>query len=177
MNSEFVAPIVVAVLGVGSGAVTGYLAGRRQRLMEHEREAKLAAAQVAKALGVAAHIMSWLSWKAQHRTSLVASADVEEYDRDMKETFPDLVGALAVLASFSPDAYSTAKRVANQIYDLDERIALSGTGVLLKKEGAAEDLGRFLSEARRLEDHLNDVAGEIMAQVSYRTTNSLHRSP
>jgi hypothetical protein len=145
--------------------------------MEHEREAKMAAAQVAKACGLAAHIMSWLTWKAQHRSSLLTSADVEEYDRDMKETFPDLVGSLAVLASFSPAAYSTAKRVADQIYDLEERIAVAGTSVLLHQQGATEELGRFLQEARRLEDSSNDMAGEIMALVSYRTTSSLHRSP
>src|SRR3954447_26956481 len=108
MKWESVIPILVALLGIGSALVTGYLAGRNQARLDYQKEARLAVAQLAKSIGVAVHTISWFTWKAKHRGSLLAKKDAEDYDNAMKEIFPDLTGSLATLAAFSPAAYTRA---------------------------------------------------------------------
>src|SRR4051812_44945328 len=100
----------------------GYLAGRRQARLDYQKEARLAVAQLAKSIGVAVHTISWFTWKAKHRGSLLAKKDAEDYDNAMKEIFPDLTGSLATLAAFSPAAYTRAKDIAKEIYSLDEEV-------------------------------------------------------
>src|SRR3954449_6568602 len=65
----------------------GYLAGRRQARLDYQKEARLAVAQLAKSIGVAVHTISWFTWKAKHRGSLLAKKDAEDYDNAMKEIF------------------------------------------------------------------------------------------
>jgi len=166
MNRDIVVQVFVGFLGIGSALLTGFLAGRWQARLEYQKEVRLAIAQLTGSMGVATHTMSWFTWKAKHRPSLLASDDAKCYDTDMKEVYPDLVGSLAVLAALSQEAYLLASEAAASIYALDDRVAQAATGLLTEQtENAAEELARLYPEARWLEDSSKKMAPTIMAEV------------
>jgi|SRR3954447_9188470 len=165
MKWESVIPILVALLGIGSALVTGYLAGRRQARLDYQKEARLAVAQLAKSIGVAVHMISWFTWKAKHRGSLLAKKDAEDYDNAMKEIFPDLTGSLATLAAFSPAAYTRAKDIAKEIYSLDEKVADAATGLLTQDNQAPAALAILHEEVRRLETSSKETVTKLMEHI------------
>jgi hypothetical protein len=175
MNWNNTVPIVVALLGIVSALVGGYFAGRRQAQLEHHREARLAVAELTRSMSVAAHTISWFTWKAKHRAQLLTQSDAREYDDDMKTLFPALTGALAVVAAFSPAAYKRAREVADDLYSLDERVADAATAVLTQQENASAALADLHPEARRLEAASKTMAEEVMKLCERgRSTLSLH---
>ena len=92
-------------------------------------------AQLAKSIGVAVHTIAWFTWKAKHRGSLLSASDAQDYDKAMEKIFPDLTGSLAALAAFSNAAYELAKEIAEEVYSLDERVALAAVLLLLEHDG------------------------------------------
>lgn len=61
MKWETIVPILVALIGIASALVTGYVAGRRQVQTEYKRETRLAVAELARSLGIAAHTITWFT--------------------------------------------------------------------------------------------------------------------
>jgi hypothetical protein len=169
MNWGSVVPVVVALLGIGSAVVTGYLAGRRQTRLDYQKEARLAVSQLTRSIGVTVHTIAWFTWKAKNRASLLAPSDVQDYDSDMKKIFPELTGSLAVLAAFSRVAYERAKYVAVEVYALDERVAYVATGLLTEDKNAPAALASLHGEASRLESSLKRSLRRSWSMSSSRT--------
>jgi hypothetical protein len=160
-----IVPVIVALLGIGSALGTGYLAGRKQARLEYQKEARLAVAQLTRSIGVAVHTISWFTWKAKNRAALLTASDALEYDNAMKGIFPDLTGALAVLAAFSREAYEQARDVVDQVYKLDEKVASAATGLLTTDKEAAAELASLHQEVRDLESSSKTMAADIMTHV------------
>lgn len=165
MNWTIIAPVLVALLGIASALLTGFLAGRRQAQAEYRREARLACADLAKSMAVAVHTMAWFTWKAKYRAALLEPEDVREYDRTMQAVFPGLVGWLAVVAAFSQRAYLRARDEVDKVYNLDHQVAAAATGILTKKQDAAAAVGALLEEARQLDAASKTMLQDMMSRI------------
>lgn len=155
----------MALLGIASALLTGFLAGRRQARAEYQREARLACADLTKSTAVAVHAMAWFTWKAKYRAALLGPEDAREYDRTMQDVFPRLVGSLAVVAAFSKRAYLRAKEEVDKVYSLDHRVAAAATGVLTGEPDAAVAVGALLEEAQELEATSKKMVQDMMTRL------------
>lgn len=167
---EVVVPSLVALV---SGLAGGYLTGRqgssielakwkRGRLDDHARESSLAVAELTRNLGAATHSMGWLTWKAQHRSSLLSAEDVQVYDTEMHQLFPSISGALSLVAALSQPLFRKLDPIVHEVYALDEKISHAGTMVLLRDSEGSSDLGSLVVEVRVLSENLNRRVSEIL---------------
>ena len=165
MNWASIVPILVALLGIASALLTGFLAGRRQARVEYQREARLACAELAKSTAVAVHTIAWFTWKAKYRAALLGPEDALEYDRTMQDLFPGLVGSLAVVAAFSKTSYLRAREEVDKIYALDHQVGAAATGILTNDSDATVAVGDLLEEARKLESSTKEIVQDLVRRL------------
>jgi hypothetical protein len=158
--------ILTAVIGLASALIAGFLAGRRTARLEYEKETRLAIAQVARGIGAATHTMSWLTWKATFQPHHLNDAHVEAYDEDMHKLYPELTGSLALTAALNNNAYERLRDIADDVYNLDNKIAQATTAVLDEADGGAQIVAALYEEARSLEKNSKARLADIMATIS-----------
>ena len=172
MGTELAA-VIPALVALISGLAGGYITGRRQAKLEytkwirsraddHERESRLAVAELTRALGAATHSMGWLTWGAENRAKYVTRDDVQRYDQEMHQLLPAITGCLAVVSALNEHFFRQMEPLVKQVYKLDVRIALATTEFLEQPAKGISLLGEFAEEVRVLSETLNRRVADII---------------
>ena len=88
--------LVAATIGAAAGLIASYITARQQKQLEvhritaelaaeREREVRLVVGEFAAVLSRAIQVISWFTWQAAHRETVVSSAWVDAYDSEMRE--------------------------------------------------------------------------------------------
>jgi hypothetical protein len=113
-----------------------------------EREALLdLAKRFAAALNTVLYL-TWYAWKIPERVTAQALVDYEE---TMKELLGSLLGSHIGASSMSGRAFATIDPLIQQLYELDERIALEIGHYDDEPDDARNRIGSLHEAARRLE--------------------------
>jgi len=165
--------IASALIALISGLVGGYLTGKRQSALEYQKwwrsraddlakEARVAVAELTKNLGAATHAMAWLTWDAKNRPNHLTIKDVQNYDDEMHKLFPIISGSLALVSALSVELYQKMEPLVEQVYTLDEQIALAATQLADEQTEGAVLLGRYHEEVSTYTEGLNRRVADIL---------------
>jgi len=168
-----IASLVAALIALLSGLIGGYFAGKRTSALEYQKwwrgrtddlakEARLAAAELTRNLGAATHAMAWLTWPARNSPQQLTAKNVENYNEEMHKIFPVISGSLAVVSALSESVYREMEPLVEQIYKLDEQIALAGTRFIENPAGGAGLLGKYHEEVSSYSQSLNGRVADIL---------------
>ena len=161
--------LIGAATALASGALTGYVALRIERLRQREarhashvqavREHTAAFFAELFAIHLAAN---WIAWFAEHDSDALDEAMVEFYDGETYRAFPKLLGATAMVAALNLGVYQELQPLIIEVYQLWERV-MSGLHRLDSDSGEAiSDLRDCLPDAMRLEFRLIPELARIM---------------
>lgn len=131
-----IASLIGAAIGAISGLTGGYLTGRRQsqlererwirsRKDEHQKNLRLAVAELTRKLAVGTHEVAWVTWKAKHAPTELTEEDLSAYNKGMKTLFPDIVGSRVVVDALDKATHTRMTPLVLKLYGLDEQVALA----------------------------------------------------
>ncbi len=154
-----------ALIGALTAILAVYIADIIKARLEYKREIRLSVAKLTKLLGAATHSAAWLTWKARFRPSQMTAADIEEYDKEMHALFPELTGALVVLAALNKSVYDKMRPLVLDLYKLDNGISETATKVLGNDADGIKELDGRYDQANEAEGELPEKAANIMKEV------------
>jgi hypothetical protein len=152
------AVVVAASIGGLAAFVGAVIAGgvalrnetrrRKATFQDAERQALRAqAAEVFRHMFVLQHEMEWLTWHAVYRSSRLDSQMITAYESTVHDSYPRLLGAMAVLASMDMTLYNQLMPLADRIYDTEGEVAKLIGGL-----GSRRKRGDSLAQLRQLKD-------------------------
>ncbi|MCP4550238.1 MAG: hypothetical protein GY835_27570 [bacterium] len=154
-----------ALIGALAAILAVYVADIIKARLEYKREIRLAVAKLTRMLGAAAHSAAWLTWKVRYRPSRITASDIEKYDKEMHTLFPELTGALVVLAALNKSVYDKMRPLVLDVYKLDNDISETATKILEKDADGIKELDCQYDQANEMESELPEKAADIMRKV------------
>jgi hypothetical protein len=145
--------VIGAAIGAGVGIASAILTNRHQRELERVRsrnelskimkeELIAHVAKAAQAMLSAQHSMEWMCWLGLQGPGAIDEQVASRYQQEIHATFPELLGALAVVASHDKRLYNDLARLAEQIYPIDDQIG----SALVQYQDAPERVAEILAE-------------------------------
>jgi hypothetical protein len=175
VSGGLLAVIAAAVTGL-LGLVGGLLAGsQRSRAFSDEwarsRQDLVANSAVrliqaiATKLARAGHAMWWLTWRAENEESRVTPNALDDFDWELHELLPQIVGAQAALRAMDSGA---ADKVDTAVEDLHRLCTAISVAIAdMRRSGSAALLAQCLPDAveyrNALTTAMKNAAGEIWA--------------
>jgi hypothetical protein len=184
-------PTLAGLIGAGIGAIAGLLGSiysgwnqiRSQREMWlRERHGGLIdslrsqAADVAKNMFELQHSMEWICWGASTDPDSVNRDTISQYDEEVHQVIPKLLGSLAVTAMLRLDVYEKLNQLGDEIFAIESEIARAvrsfdespgaSIAVLRAHHPGATQLYKTLPP------RLHAIAGEIADSGSYARTEA-----
>ena len=155
--------LVAATIGAAAGLGASYITARQQkqlevhrataeRAAEREREVRLAVGEFAAVLSRAIQVISWFTWQAAHRVTVVSPAWVDAYDSEMREQLPLVMAALSRVAALSPAAFQTFNPLVVEMFDIDASVGRAGSAIDEAPDVARAGIAEF--------DHTTDALFE-----------------
>jgi hypothetical protein len=117
---------------------------------DEHKEARLATADLAKKVAVAAHYITWILWVARYDPERFTRALVDEHDRRMIVAYADIVAAQVLSAALDEGIYAKSISLIQKVYDLDGEL-----GKL------AKDIPQSTGSIGLLWEWARDLEGEI----------------
>ena len=154
-----------ALIGALAAILAIYTADTVKARLEYKREVRLSVAKLTRLLGAATHSAAWLTWKARYRPGQMTATDIEKYDKEMHSIFPELTGALVVLAALSKSAYDKMRPLVLDTYKLDNDISETATKVLEDNADGIKELDGRYDQANGAESELPEKAADIMRKI------------
>jgi hypothetical protein len=132
--------LIAATIGAAAGLIASYITARQQKQLEvhritaelateREREVRLAVGEFAAVLSRAIQVISWFTWQAAHRETVVSSAWVDAYDSEMREHLPLVMAALSRVAALSPAAFQSFNPLVVEMFDIDASVGRAGSAI------------------------------------------------
>lgn len=113
----------MGALVLGFSALRNETQRRVWERADNERRALRAqAATVFEHAFVLQHEMEWLTWHAYHRPEAVDSELTQAYEEAVHKAYPNLLGAMAVLASLDLSVYNLLLPLIEQLFTLETDI-------------------------------------------------------
>jgi hypothetical protein len=178
------AGLLGTAVGAAAGIVGTALSVRHQRLLEAERartaqEGELlrlereALLDLAKRFAAALNTVLYLTWYAWKIPERVTAQALVDYEETMKELLGSLLGSHIGASSMSGRAFATIDPLIQQLYELDERIALEIGHYDDEPDDARNRIGSLHEAARRLErQSVDDLRS--MLQLRFRPEPDQH---
>lgn len=168
-----VASLIGAAIGALSGLGGGYLTGRRQselerdkwlraRKDEHDKNIRLAVAELTKKLAAGTQEISWLTWKAKHTPDALTATDIANYNNKMAVLFPDIVSARVIVDAIDKSIHARLTPLINKLYSLDENIALAAKDFDSSRKGSVSALAGYYELWLSLDKEILTTVTEIM---------------
>ena len=153
---------VAGLIGAAIGAVAGLMGAfftsivqsrieekkwRRSKQDTLSKELRLQIAEVSRKMLVAQHSMEWITWYAREGPKHLDKKMISEYNKEIHDAFPELLGALAITAALNLDIYNQLSIIADEIYGIEGRIAKALFLFDEAPEECIEKLAKYNSEA------------------------------
>jgi hypothetical protein len=174
------AALIGAIVG-GIAAIAGsFIVGLTQVRTEKQKwlrskqdeaaaQLRLQIAEVARKLLSAQHSMEWIAWYAHYAPQRVTQEMVSNYEQEIHKAFPELLGALAVTAALSLDAYNRLTPLAEEVYDLDASISMALVNFKVSPLESAKGVSEALPKTGELYKRLPLRIAEILKVVEVST--------
>jgi gas vesicle protein len=135
-----IAGLMGTIIGGVFGILGGILTGRRQAKLEREKwfqtrkddvdkETRLAVAELTRNMAAATQVMLWFTAKATTTPDKVTQKDVSDYDKEIQERLPDILGSLCVVSALDPKISARMSPLMGDIYSVDAQIAQACKGL------------------------------------------------
>jgi hypothetical protein len=165
------------------GIAGGWLAGRTSALAALDswrRSRKDVAAtlsvqaikELATELARAAHHACWITWKARCDPDHLSGQVIEQYDADMHECLPKLLGAQAALAAVDGRSATAIQESIESIFDLDARI---GEACISWRKNERDSLANLHAESVNIERRIIQAIKGAAANVLGNENNLVTR--
>jgi hypothetical protein len=166
-----------SLLGTAIGALTGlaggFLAGRQQSKLEHQKwlqtqddeykkEVRLAVAELTKKLATGAHTISWYTSKAKIGPSIVTENDLLAFDNAMYALYPDIVSSRIVVAALNKEIHTKMTSLVKKLYSLDGQAIKAVVTFRNSQQDGIKELANCYDEAIRFENELIEQVTEII---------------
>ena len=167
------ASLIGTAIGAVSGLAGGYLAGRQQSHLEHEKwrrtrednlekDIRSAVAELTRKLAAGIHAIGWLTWKAENYPKKITEDDLENYDKDMKSLFPDIVGSRIAVAALSREMHTKMTPLVNALYNLDAQVAKAAMAFKDTQDEGSKALADCYGKSRQFVDEFLEKVTEIV---------------
>ena len=176
--------VIVAVISTVSALSGAWLTGWRQSRLEHQKwlriredeirkEFRLAMAELAKRVYIALQLMQWTTWKAKHDSSNLTEDELAQYDREMKELWPNIVSARVLVAALNNEIHSQITPLILELIALDSGVAKAGILFRASKQNGIKALADYHLECAKFESEFITKIGDMLALEKVRRDNAL----
>ena len=178
------ATLIAAIVAASAALANAVFAARRQSRLEQEKWSRarddekarweqgrqdradealrLALADVARQIAIAAQAISWLTWKAAHAPSQLDSADVAAYNENIKAVMPNVVSAHLLVVALDRSTDGIVKPIVHDLYRLDQAVALAAAKVATSPQECLAQLGELFHQSNRFFLDLHDQFASVM---------------
>ena len=129
-----IAGLLGAIIGASAGILGSIVTSHLQLKLEEEKtrlaQVSAVSSELRAEIKVTAqymlslqHSMEWVCWLATKDEALPDDETVAQYHKEIHETIPKLLGALAAVSSFDQTFYDELAPLADQLFSLDGQIA------------------------------------------------------
>jgi len=177
-----VAVVVAASIGGFAALVGALVAGAVALRNESRRRAaarqdlamqalRAQAAEVFRQMFVLQHEMEWLTWHAAHRPNSLNSKITAAYESRVHDSYPAMLGAMAVLASMDLDLYHRLTPLMERLFKAEGQI-----GDLITGLGSRRQRDSSLAQLKKLKDPITslylDLPSEMAKAMKYEPTRA-----
>jgi hypothetical protein len=110
------------------------------------------------------HAINWITWFAENDPRAIDNEMIASYNSETHGAYPRLLGAMAAVAALNLRVYQELRPLMQEVYDLEEHIALALRGVNARRDrdAAMLRLRDGLRKAYALERRLPPELARIM---------------
>jgi hypothetical protein len=183
MNQSEAVVLAASIAGLAA-LVTALLAGvvalrnesqqRSAAQKNADRQALRAqTAEVFRQMFVLQHEMEWLTWHAANRPKSLDSHMLESYESSVHESYPKMLGAMAVLASMDVGLYNQLTPLMERLFEAEGRI-----GRLINGLGSRRKQGSSVTQLKQLNEPIRTLYRELPPEMAeaMRYSDLLHSS-
>lgn len=126
---------LVAALVAGAVALRNESHRRSAARKDVDRQALRAqAAEVFRQMFVLQHEMEWLTWHAANRPKSLNSQMTRTYESSVHDSYPRILGAMAVLASMDIGLYRRLEPLMERLFEAESRIGCLINGLISRRK-------------------------------------------
>jgi len=132
------------------------------------KETRLAVAEVTRTMAAAIQEMLWITSKGANISwDELTQEDILDYDNEIKELLPNILGSMMVLSAFDAKASNQLSPLMSAIYRVDVRTALASRQFRTAPEQSARQLSHLAhKEVMPLQDELAQRISSIAGLAS-----------
>jgi hypothetical protein len=169
------AAVLAAGIGGFAALVAAFVAGAvalrnetRRRLTArqdtHMQALRTQAAEVFRQMFVLQHEMEWITWHAANRPKSLSSEMTGSYESTVHDSYPKMLGAMAVLASMDVGLYYQLTPLMERLFEEEARIGelISGLGIRRKRSISLARLARRNGPVKKLYIELPPEMAKVM---------------
>jgi hypothetical protein len=127
---------------------------------QYREEVRSAATAMASAL----HSMRWLTWAVREKPAAITPEKIDRYDKEIHELLPKITGSLATIAAFDFPTYNDLRSLAEQLFELDDRISTTCLEFDYKDSDCISSLKKCWEEAQAMDRRLPQAIADIIVQ-------------
>ena len=178
------ATLIAAIVAASAALTNAVFTARRQSRLEQEKWSRarddekarweqgrqdradealrLALADVARQIAVAAQAISWLTWKAAHEPSQLTAADVAAYNEDIKAVMPNIVAAHLLVVALDRSTDGIIKPIVRDLYRLDQTVALAAAKIAISPQECLAQLRELFQQSDSFLVELHDQFSSML---------------
>jgi hypothetical protein len=167
------AAVTAAVLALSGTIAASLLQARANRRQAHIGELRRRTADAFAQAFVVQHAMEWITWYAKNDPEALDSEMKRQYAEDVHRAFPALLGAMAATAALSMDVYDGLRPILDELYGLEERVALALRSVDTQGRPRAEAIDSLIAlhgDSLRLLRELPESLSSVMKVADEAST-------
>jgi hypothetical protein len=172
------AGLVGALIGAGIGFLGGQLTNlfqirlEKQKWLRSQQDTTSKAireqiAQVSYQMLAAQHSMEWLTWRANHSPNSLDEKMIRDYEQEIHQSFPALLGALTMIAALDVTIYRQLAEIAESLYAVDAQIAEALLCFGKEPVETSTRVGECLAQATALYQTLPMQIADVLKSVSH----------
>jgi hypothetical protein len=122
------------------------------------------AAEVFRQMFVLQHEMEWITWHAANRPKSLSSEMTGSYESTVHDSYPKVLGAMAVLASMDVGLYYQLTPLMERLFEEEARIGelISGLSIRRKRSISLARLARRNGPVKKLYIELPPEMAKVM---------------
>ncbi len=177
MNATWAAllgALVGAIAAIISAALASFVALRNEHARQEEarRVTDIETLREHTALAFAEffafqHAINWVTWRAKYDPAAINDQLVSSYNAEIHQCYPRLLGSVTMVAALSLNAYQELRPLMQEIFDLDEEVAVALRNIRADRESALAVLQNCLEKAYVLEKTLPPELARIIKGAEF----------
>jgi hypothetical protein len=171
MNDALVS-LLVAAIGLASGLLGAYVAGRQQARLEEakwraarqdelDKEKRIAVAELCRKIVVMVQSAQWLAWYAKHQPSRISDVDMKEYDKKTSQLLPDIMSSLVIVSALDSHKFTLMSQIVSEVIILDEKISKAMIQLASSRDEGIEAMANCLPDFIFFWDSLNRTVADM----------------